>query len=95
MHIICKQGQGIDDENTNGNYIDIPLFIRSFEIGDTIDLSLLNIDEKSYDYLLTLNTIIGNGQPSAAPANPNSNFSNGALGYFAIYNGETKQIIIK
>lgn len=84
----------IDDNFTNGNEITIPLFVRTFEVGDTVDVNFVNIDFKSYDYLLTLNTIIGNGQPSAAPANPNSNFSNEALGYFAIYNGDSEQIII-
>lgn len=84
----------IDDKFTNGSAIDIPLFVDLFEEGDTIDLSFYSIDPQTYDYILTLNTIIGNGQPSAAPANPNSNFSNGALGYFAAYNGEERRIII-
>ncbi len=84
-----------DDGFTNGNVAEIPLFVRSFEVGDTVDIQFLSIDPKAYDYLLTLNTIIGNGQPSAAPANPNSNFTNGALGYFAIYNGDNERIIIE
>ncbi len=84
-----------DDDFTNGNVAEIPLFVRTFDPGDTVDIQFLSIDPKAYDYLLTLNTIIGNGQPSAAPANPNSNFSNGALGYFAIYNGDTERIIIE
>ena len=84
-----------DDSFTNGNETMIPLFVRTFEIGDTVDVQFLSIDPKAYDYLLTLNTIIGNGQPSAAPANPNSNFTNGALGYFAVYNGDDERIIIE
>lgn len=85
----------LDDNFTNGSNITIPLFIRTFQEGDTIDLSFLSLDDKSYNYFLTLNSIIGNGQPSAAPANPNSNFTNNALGYFAIYNGDTQRIIIE
>jgi hypothetical protein len=84
-----------DDSFTNGNETEIPLFVRTFELGDTVDLKFLSVDPKAYDYFLTLNTIIGNGQPSAAPANPNSNFSNGALGYFAVYNGDEKRIIVE
>jgi hypothetical protein len=84
-----------DDSFTDGNQTEIPLFVRTFEEGDTVDLKFLSIDPKAYDYFLTLNTIIGNGQPSAAPANPNSNFSNGALGYFAVYNGDEERIIIE
>ena len=84
-----------DDGFVNGNKTEIPLFVRLFEPGDTVDVQFLSIDPKAYDYLLTLNTIIGNGQPSAAPANPNSNFTNGALGYFAVYNGDNGQIIIE
>lgn len=84
-----------DDSFTNGNETMIPLFVRGFDPQDTVDIQFLSIDPKAYDYLLTLNTIIGNGQPSAAPANPNSNFTNGALGYFAIYNGDVERIIIE
>ncbi len=84
----------LDDKFTNGSTIDIPLIVDIFEVGDTIDLSFYSIDPQTYDYILTLNTIIGNGQPSAAPANPNSNFSNGALGYLAAYNGEEMRIVI-
>ncbi len=84
-----------DDGFVNGNETEIPLFVRLFDPGDTVDVQFLAIDPKAYDYLLTLNTIIGNGQPSAAPANPNSNFTNGALGYFAVYNGDQKRIIIE
>ena len=84
----------LDDKFTNGSTIEIPLFVDTFEEGDTVDVSFYSIDPETYDYILTLNTIIGNGQPSAAPANPNSNFSNGALGYFAAYNGVEERIII-
>lgn len=84
-----------DDTFTDGNQTEIPLFVRTFESGDTVDIKFLSVDPKAYDYFLTLNTIIGNGQPSAAPANPNSNFSNGALGYFAVYNGDEKRLIVQ
>ncbi|WP_235293009.1 DUF4249 domain-containing protein [Portibacter lacus] len=85
----------LDDNFTNGGSIEIPLFTQIFEQGDTVDVNFVSIDPKAYDYLLTLNTIIGNGQPSAAPANPNSNFSNNALGYFALYNGGVERVIIE
>ncbi len=87
----------LNDSNfTDGNYITIPLFTQTFELGDTIDIRLSSIDSTIYDYYQTLAGIAGGGGGNnAAPANPNSNFSNGGLGFFGAFNGSEKQIIIE
>jgi len=48
--------------------------------GDEIKLQLECIDDKVYEYFRTTK---GNNGQSASPANPVSNISNGALGYFS------------
>lgn len=63
--------------------------------GDTVKVELQGIDEKVYRYLFSITQITGNGGPPTAPANPDSNFSNGALGYFSALTSRTDQIIIK
>ncbi len=86
----------VDDKIRDGQYFDAPLFTTFFKTGDTVNIELLSMDDKAYDYLTTLSDIItGDANTSAAPANPNTNFSNGALGYFAAFNSSKKSIRIK
>jgi len=75
-----------DDKIRDGQYIDAPLFTTFFKPGDTVNVELLSMDAGVYDYFNTLSEILtSDANTSAAPANPNSNFNNGALGYFAAY----------
>ncbi len=87
----------LNDSNfTNGNYITIPLFTQTFALGDTVDIRFTTIDSSAYDYFVTLAGIAGQGGGNnAAPANPNSNFDNGALGYFGAFNGSELRIIVE
>jgi hypothetical protein len=54
--------------------------------GDSVYVELQSIDPTSYEYLRTLNqTLESDPLFSTTPANPMSNFSGGALGYFNVY----------
>lgn len=69
-----------DGKEVNNNiYIDEPDLV----VGDEVRIQMLTIDENVYRYLFSITQITGNGGPPTAPANPNSNFNNGALGYFS------------
>lgn len=91
------QGTSVySDQLFNGK--DIGLTQRSivFKETDTVSIELQSIDKAAYNYFSTLENISGNDlQQSASPANPISNFSNGALGYFSAYTSDTKKVIIK
>jgi hypothetical protein len=67
-----------------------------FSTGDTVWVDLLSIDKASYDYFNTLNNILTSDRSptSLAPANPNTNLTNGALGYFAAYSISSRMIIL-
>ena len=54
---------------------------NSIELGDTVTVRRQIIDKGVYDYWNDLQSI---NPGSAAPANPKSNISNGALGYFSV-----------
>ena len=85
------------DKLTNGNEMQERIRAgRNITQGDTITVQLLSIDKASYDFFNTLGDILQSDQAatSLAPANPNSNISNGSLGYFAAYTVDTRQIII-
>jgi len=85
------------DKLTNGNEMQERIRAgRNVSPGDTITVELLCIDKASYDFFNTLSDILQSDQAatSLAPANPNSNISNGSLGYFAAYTVDTRKIVI-
>jgi hypothetical protein len=55
------------------------------------------IDKATYDYFYTLRDVLSSDQAatSLAPANPNTNLTNGSLGYFSAYTVDTKTIILR
>jgi hypothetical protein len=93
------------DKLANGNEITERIGVRirngnaatRVNIGDTITVDLLSIDQATYDYYKTLAAIRSSDQSATAlsPANPNTNLSNGSLGYFSAYTYDSKQIILK
>ncbi len=92
----------VDDEFTNGNEITFRFGIRNNPTrklgpGDTVKVDLLSIDKATYDYYYTLRNIIAADQSptSLSPANPNTNLTNGSLGYFSAYAMDSRTIIIK
>jgi len=52
---------------------------QSLESGSTVQIWLESIDEGVYNYFRTAGS---DGRNSSSPANPNTNLTNGALGYF-------------
>lgn len=85
----------IDDQLQDGNYIDYGRISDDIVLNDIVIVELLNIDESVYNYYNTLSSILGGERMSSStPANPNSNISNGALGYFGAYSFTQDTIII-
>lgn len=78
------------DQYNDGNVMMEPIFADGIDSGDTIDVEMFGISEVVYDYFFTL---LQNLQ-GATPANPTSNFSGGALGYFSVRTKQVKQIVI-
>ncbi len=67
----------------------------SLRRGDSVTIALQSIDEGVYEYFRMLIPIAEGSDPGSTPANPKSNFSNGALGYFNAYSVKRKSLIIK
>lgn len=97
-------GKPIDDRGEISLYTDklfdgmlVGLGQRSivFKETDTLTVELQSIDKAAFTYFLTLESISGNEmQQTASPANPISNFSNGALGYFSAYSFDQRTVIL-
>ncbi|HEY6902155.1 MAG TPA: DUF4249 domain-containing protein [Puia sp.] len=77
-----------EDRLSDGRYIQQPLFNDSsyLQKGDTLTLTMNCIDKNIYDYFFTLSGVTStNTLQTATPANPNTNISGGALGYFSAH----------
>ena len=86
------------DKLTNGNEMAERIRAgRNVNPGDTITVELLSIDKAAYDYYSTLRDILSSDRSatSLSPANPNTNLTNGPLGYFAAFTVDTKSIVLK
>lgn len=66
------------------------------EIGDTVRLEQLCISKNYFDFLFEIETQRNKaGSPfDAPPANPISNISNGAFGYFSVVNEISEEIVV-
>ena len=83
-----------DDEFSDGQFNQQPLF-EGFELeeGDTILLEMSGIDASLYKYYFSK---IQNTDPnSGAPANPVTNLTNNALGYFSARNKQAMVLIVE
>jgi hypothetical protein len=93
-----------NDQFTDGNHITQVLRTRAggsadpndldkLVSGDSLRVEMQNLDPGAYEYFRTLNLILtAGGAPSTTPANPKSNFTGGALGYFSPHSRRVRTI---
>ena len=69
------------------------------EKNDSMKVELLSIDKATYDYYSTLSDALLSEENVVAfsriPDNPTSNFTNGALGYFAAYSVRSQTVVFE
>jgi hypothetical protein len=83
------------DRLSDGRYISTVLYDDSSDIkrGTTLTVQMNCVDKPVYNYLAELLQISGGGGfSSPAPANPTSNISGGALGYFSANTMSSKTV---
>ncbi|MFA5244546.1 MAG: DUF4249 domain-containing protein [Pedobacter sp.] len=73
-----------DRFNDGNNVSDLIIYDSGDDLkrGDVIDIEMQTIDRNVFKYYYAIGQIRGENGPPVAPANPDSNFSNGALGVF-------------
>ncbi len=81
-----------NDSAFNGSSSPFPIWVKA-KRGDVVTVDLQCIDKNVYKYLFGLNENIY--QSTATPANPESNISNGALGFFKAHTSHKKWIRIE
>jgi len=93
-----RTGYNVEEDRFNdGNVVKNTIFNSDPELksNDVIKLEFQCIDQNIYKYFFSISQISGNGGPPTAPANPNSNFNNGALGYFSAHTSQTVTATIR
>ena len=85
-----------NDDVYNGNNVELTWSYDVYQQSDTVIVELYSLDGQTYDYYKTLFPISGGAEMMSftTPANPNTNISNGALGYFGAYSISRDTIII-
>lgn len=85
-----------DDELNDGREINYTLFTDDENVDlhkdDTVVVLLRSIDKPTFEYYRTAREAIGGSQ---SPANPNTNISNGALGYFSAYSQRSDTVVVQ
>lgn len=83
-----------NDKFNDGKQVQRNLYDEDLKVfpGDSVMVEQQSITQAVYTYF---NGIRSNNPGAAAPANPQSNFSNGALGYFSAHGGRRASTIIE
>jgi hypothetical protein len=82
-----------DDQYSNGQ--EVWLRAAHATAGNTFRIELHSLDKQTYAYYRTLEELLySNPVFGSTPANPDSNFSNGALGYFGASAVSSMSIVI-
>jgi hypothetical protein len=86
-----------EDRLSDGKYVRDALYNDTIRLhhNDTVLMKMYCVDKNIYNYFFTLAAVTGNNSfRSASPANPNSNISNGALGYFSAHTVSQKKLVV-
>ncbi|MCC8424283.1 DUF4249 domain-containing protein [Mucilaginibacter sp. UR6-11] len=91
-----------DDEFTNGNSVNNRLSFsndnddpaRNIKSGEQLTVEMLCLDPVVYQYWYSLKNGAGGDGNNAAPSNPDTNLSGGALGYFSAHFIQRKTILV-
>jgi hypothetical protein len=85
-----------NDRLSDGKYFRLRLFNDStINPGDQVRVEMHCVDNAVWQYFNTLGQAKGNNSQSITPANPVSNISNNALGYFSAQTIVVKEAVNK
>jgi hypothetical protein len=87
-----------DDRFSDGRYVSRTLRTDSAYInpGDSVRVVMQHMGKEGFDYYSSFSQVTGNGAlQTISPANPNSNLSGGALGYFIASYSSTRRTVAR
>ena len=84
---------------TDGNTIEADRIRGEFELNDAVKVELFSVDEATYMYYSTLNEALASDPQgmvsTSVPANPVTNITGDALGYFGAFTVRADSIVIR
>jgi hypothetical protein len=91
-----------EDRLSDGRYIQWNLRMDSayLNVGDGLQVDMFCVDKNDYNYFFQLDKSSGGGgargafNTDASPANPSTNLSNGAYGYFSAHTVRSKTVTV-
>jgi hypothetical protein len=100
LDTLASSYQIYSDEVTNGKHIEFPVQKPTFSLGDSAIVEFYHVNKENYDYYKTANNILKNrkgpmASASAPQANPLTNISGGAVGYFGTFTVNRRLIVVK
>jgi len=92
-----EEDRANEDRFNDGNKVSDVIFyeLEDLVAGDSLKVEFQTVDRNVYRYFYSLGQNSGNGGPPVAPANPVSNFNNGALGIFNAHTSSKRSLVIK
>jgi hypothetical protein len=95
--VVSKNYFVYDDNLTNGRVVNRDLRDNDLNLvtGDVVNVQMQCVDKNVYQYWNGLSQNESRGGASTTPANPESNISNGALGYFSAHTVQDKQFVVR
>ncbi|SDM02087.1 protein of unknown function [Pedobacter steynii] len=86
-----------EDRFNDGNKVENVIFYELDDLvkGDSVHVEFQCVDRNVYRYFYSIGQNSGQGGPPVSPANPPSNFSNGALGVFNAHTSSSRTAVIK
>jgi len=86
-----------EDRFNNGNKVSDVIFkdLGDLVSGDSLHVEFQCVDRNVYRYFYSLGQNSGEAGPPVSPANPVSNFNNGALGVFNAYTSSKRTAVIR
>jgi hypothetical protein len=86
------------DRLSDGRYVNLNLRSDTINMyrGDLLQVDLFSVDKNDYNYFFELNQSTGTGTfgGNASPANPATNISNGAYGYFSAHTVRSRTVLV-
>ncbi|HEY9125203.1 MAG TPA: DUF4249 domain-containing protein [Bacteroidales bacterium] len=100
LDTLSSSYQIYSDEVTDGQHVEFPVQKPTFNFGDTAIVEFYHINKKNYDYYKTANNILKSkkgpmASASAPQANPLTNISGEAVGYFGTFAVNRRLIVVK
>lgn len=109
VQVVNRKSAGLifihEDHLTNGNDVSLPLlltgttitdsYLTEIDKGDSLQVEMQCIDANTYKYWYSLKTGASGESMMATPANPVSNITGGALGYFSAHTSQVKKMKVE